>query len=166
HRQLVGAQVLAHLHEGREDGVDGERAEHGQPGQQPGQAARPRGPGGAGAGTGGAHTGDSWGSERASLTRRQGWPGYNRRHPWWEKPALPAAEGATPVIAQARYHPGNTTLERPAPSRRRRGTRSSTLRLQTLRQKDRGATRTAWSGRQRGRHLAGPPPPSPAGCLP
>src|SRR5690606_27046147 len=44
---------------------------------------------------------------------RVSWPDDSTR---WEKRASPAAEGATPVIAQAPNHRVCTTLERPEPS--------------------------------------------------
>src|SRR5690606_21439989 len=63
--------------------------------------------------------------------------GYNPagNTPRREKRARPAAEGATPVIAQATVPPAGKTLERPArPAPKGHGPRPK-----TLRQKDRGA---------------------------
>src|SRR5690606_29612419 len=62
----------------------------------------------------------------------------------WEKRARPAAEGATPVIAQAPAPPVAKTLERPVASSKTAGAEGARSAipppaLQTLRQKDRGA---------------------------
>src|SRR5690606_6486069 len=98
--------------EGREDGVDRERAEHGQAAQQQGQATVVGNPVG----------------EHRLIVRAAAAPTtprklYCRGSTRWEKrPAglgrKPLPKAQTPVIAQAPQPPRAHTLERPAPARR------------------------------------------------